>query len=308
MRIALFSDVHGHLRLLLHLLRNWQMANRTYFDAALVAGDLGCFPDPTKFDKATKRWIDRDPEEAGFSRYFTRSQPEVERLFSPELGEFSDVRCPILFVAGNHEDYDYLRNASQKAPSDGILRDTFAVDCYGRFLCIRDGAVITLAGQDRTSLRVAGIWGIENTRAEAPYNIKKSTAQKLTQRGVGQFEVLLTHDAPAGAYPFGGSRMITEIIRSCRPSIHLFGHVHPIGDSHEFSVPDSTTRSLILKDVSFGKDGNEGLLGVMGVIEWDGVTGNPFVVEEQWLRQMRRGNWEQVWPECVMGMQRNATQ
>ena len=44
MKIALFSDVHGRLRVVLRLIRCWQMAHRTYLDGALIAGDLGCFP------------------------------------------------------------------------------------------------------------------------------------------------------------------------------------------------------------------------------------------------------------------------
>jgi hypothetical protein len=45
MKIALFSDVHGHLRIVLHLIRNWQMTHKIHLDGALIAGDLGCFPD-----------------------------------------------------------------------------------------------------------------------------------------------------------------------------------------------------------------------------------------------------------------------
>lgn len=88
-----------------------------HLDAVLIAGGLGFFPDPSKFDKATKRWIERDPEEAGFAKYFTTPVAEVERLFEPELGEFSAIRCPILFVARNHEDYDYIWSASKQAPA-----------------------------------------------------------------------------------------------------------------------------------------------------------------------------------------------
>lgn len=94
MDIALFSDVHGHLRLFLHMVRNWQIAHSSHFDVVLIAGDLGCFPEPSKFDKATKRWVGRDPEEAGFAKYFTSPVAEVERLFEPEFGEFCAIHKP----------------------------------------------------------------------------------------------------------------------------------------------------------------------------------------------------------------------
>src|SRR5260370_26052893 len=119
MNIALFSDVHGHLRIILHMIRNWQIAHSAHFDAAVIAGDLGCFPDPSKFDKATKRWTDRDPEEAGFAKYFTTPVAEIERLFEPELGEFSAIRCPILFVAGKQQNTVLIAFASKQAPWGG---------------------------------------------------------------------------------------------------------------------------------------------------------------------------------------------
>jgi Icc-related predicted phosphoesterase len=299
MNIALFSDVHGHLRILLHMIRNWQIAHSAHLDAALIAGDLGCFPDPSKVDKATKRWIDRDPEEAGFAKYFTTPVAEVARLFEPELGEFSAVRCPILFVAGNHEDYDYITSASKQAPAPNAPPNTFPVDCYKRVHCVHDGAIVTIPGQHNSRLRIAGIWGIENARADAPYRITPRAVQQLQVGGKQSFDLLLTHDAPAEAYPFGGSALITQIIRTNYPKIHLFGHVHPIQGRHEFSVNDSPTKSLVFKDLSFGKDGSEGLVGTMGLLEWNDPLSKIEIVNEDWLKQMRPRNWEQVWAEPI---------
>ena len=47
MNIAVFSDVRSHLRMLLHMIRNWQIAHSAHLDAALIAGDLRCTPDPS---------------------------------------------------------------------------------------------------------------------------------------------------------------------------------------------------------------------------------------------------------------------
>ena len=44
-KLALFSDVHGHLRIVLHMMRCWQVTHQEKLDGALVAADLGCFPD-----------------------------------------------------------------------------------------------------------------------------------------------------------------------------------------------------------------------------------------------------------------------
>jgi predicted phosphodiesterase len=297
MKIALFSDVHGHLRILLHMIRNWQIANSSYFDAALSAGDLGCFPDPTKFDKASRRWIERDPEEAGFSAYFTNPQPAVEKLFVQEYGPFSDVRCPILFVPGNHEDYDYLRRASGQQSADGAPNNTFPVDCYRRVHCVRNGAVVAF-NRNGACLRIGGLWGIENARHNAPYKIELSSIRRLQEAGAQAFDLLLTHDAPAEAYPNGGSTLVTRVIKTCRPIIHLFGHVHPINDRHEFSVPHSGTASLVFKDVSFGREGGEGLMGAMGVLEWNDSESQVTIVQDDWLKRMYPRTWEQILPDC----------
>jgi hypothetical protein len=39
MNVAMFSDVHCHLRILLRMIRNSQIAHSAHFDAALIAGD-----------------------------------------------------------------------------------------------------------------------------------------------------------------------------------------------------------------------------------------------------------------------------
>jgi hypothetical protein len=167
------------------------------------------------------------------------------------------------------------------------------VDCYQRVHCVRDGAIVEIHGQDKARFRIAGIWGIENARAGAPYRIKTGAVQQLVTEGNRSFDLLLTHDAPAEAYPQGGSALITRVIRSCQPSIHLFGHVHPIGDMHELSLPDCPTKSFVLKSVSFGTPGRDGLIGSMGLLDWDGSTAKVEIVRESWLSQLRPGNWEQ---------------
>ena len=204
-------------------------------------------------------------------------------------------------MAGNHEDYDYLASASKQAPAPGAPTKTFPVDCYGRFHCIHDGAVVTIRDQQNSGLRIAGVWGIENARAKAPYKLKSMAVQQLQAGGKQSFDLLLTHDAPAEAYPFGGSALITQIIKTICPKIHLFGHVHPIHERHEFSIADAPTRSLVFKDVSFGEDGSGGLVGSMGLLEWKGPLPKIEIVKEDWMKRMRPRNWEQVCAEPIAG-------
>lgn len=304
MKIALFSDVHGSLRIVLHLVRCWQMTHRAYLDGALIAGDLGCFPDITKVDKATRRWITRDPEQAGFSTYFVHPQPAVERMFEREHGEFSDVRCPIFFVPGNHEDFDFLNEKRKQS----ARQTTFTVDCYRRFSCIQDGSIICITGHDGKQLRVAGVWGIENTTPNAPYRINPKVVQYLESLGPGHYDLLLTHDAPADASPIGvGSKQISGIIGVCKPPVHVFGHVHPAGNQHELQAANSQTRSFILKNVSFGKDRSENLCRALGLLDWDGTTAKLSIIADDWLSQMQYHTWQHVLPGIPHHAQRNAS-
>ena len=40
MKIALFSDIHGRLRIMLRMVQCWQIAHETHLDAVLLAGDI----------------------------------------------------------------------------------------------------------------------------------------------------------------------------------------------------------------------------------------------------------------------------
>jgi hypothetical protein len=207
------------------------------------------------------------------------------------------VRCPLLFVPGNHEDYDYLQMRSSRAECPGAPKGTFPVDCYGRIHCIRDGDVVRLVGADGHCLRIAGLWGIELSRPQAPHRISDAAAQKLVQAGEGSFDLLLTHDVPEHSYPGGrGSRLISEVIRKCRPPLHLCGHAHPVGGKNEFTASGLPTRSWILEDVGFGKNGRGSAAGCTAILAWDGHHAQVELARDNWLNAMRLRCWQKVWP------------
>jgi len=302
MRIALFSDIHGRLRLALHMMQCWQISHGTRLDAAIVAGDLGCFPDPAKFDKATRRWIQRDPEEAGFSKFFVTPEAAVKEMFQdhPQHGELASVTGPVLFTAGNHEDHAFLLDRQARGPAPGMPKAPFPVDCYSRIHCIRDGAVARFPHGARDALRIGALWGIENVPDGDRRKISLGAARRLRSEGSG-FDLLVTHDAPQHSYTgHRSSAAISEVIKARKPPIHLFGHAHPIDGKHEFSVPKLPTRSWIFEDVGFGKDCNGSLSGTMGILSWDVQWGEPKwsveMVRDPWLSRMRHRNWPHVWP------------
>jgi Icc-related predicted phosphoesterase len=302
-KIALFSDVHGRLRIMLHMLQCWQVQHRTHLDGVLLAGDIGCFPDESRFDKATRRWIERDPEEAGFPRHFMRPKTEIESVFHGvhEHGEFAMVHCPILFVAGNHEDFAYLQECRRSGPARGMPAHTFPVDCYRRIHCIDNGHIVALQGADGCRLRVAGLWGVENSAAGSPKAISKDAASTLCRSGKGSFDVLLTHDAPGHSYTgHAASSTISEVLRACEPPLHVFGHAHPVDGRHEFFADPIPTRSWILEDVCFGKKCDGSLRNAMGILHWDAGRGTPAyrveLVDDEWIGAMRHQSWMHVWP------------
>ncbi|MDA1087804.1 MAG: metallophosphoesterase [Verrucomicrobia bacterium] len=304
MKIALFSDVHGRLRIMLRMLQCWQIQHQMFLDGALLAGDLGCFPDESRFDKATRRWIERDPEEAGFPKYFMRRKTEVETVFggAPEHGEFATVKCPILFVAGNHECFDYLVGCERAGHARGAPKQTFPVDCYRKIHCIKNGAIVRVPGADGGSIRIAGLWGIENARNGSPKKISDVAARQIEAAGLNGFDILLTHDAPGHSYTgHAASGTISRILDTCRPPLHVFGHAHPVAGQHEFQKDPIPTHSWIFEDAGFGKKCNGSLEGAMGILTWD-VTHSPQgwaaeLVQDEWLKRMRHRTWQHVWPD-----------
>jgi len=61
--VAVFGDVHGHLRLMFQLCRLWQKEHKIHLDGVLQCGDIGFFPDISRVDSATRQYAKRDPEE-----------------------------------------------------------------------------------------------------------------------------------------------------------------------------------------------------------------------------------------------------
>ncbi len=299
MKVALFSDIHGRFRVVLRMLRCWQLAHQARLDGALIAGDTGCFADVSRFDGATRKRCMQQPEEAGFSKYFVQPLPEVWSMIrqDPKLGAYSSLEFPILFVPGNHEDFDFLASCSKQGPASNGPARTFPVDCYQMFHCIKNGTVTSLSAMDNTSIRIAGLWGIEQGRADAPYVISEEAVEMLMIQGPGSFDVLLTHDAALDAYSGGrGSMLIAELIRFCEPPFHLFGHVKPREGRYEYNLEGTRTRSIHLNQVTFGKNSESNLADAMAILTWDGKQGEVEIVQDEWLSRMRSHNWDRVLP------------
>jgi hypothetical protein len=262
-----FGDLHGRVLPAFKLAQSWSREHGVTLAGLLQVGDLG----DSRFDKAARK----DSLEGGM-RLVARPSEEADAVFG-------DKSCPaaMWFTAGNHEDYEVLKDQERCA---GRATESFAVDAYGKLRCVRDGHVAVLPG----GLRVGALWGIDGgARRRIP------PGGKISRRGtvalnLGGFDVLLTHDSPRDAVLAGsGSDDIASVILGARPAFAFFGHYHGTGRRVEGDF--GTTRVYHLGHLELDSRAEE---GSVGVLTWDGVTGDFAYLAPDWLRTVTRHNWK----------------
>jgi hypothetical protein len=270
-----FGDLHGRVLPAFKLAQAWSREHGVALAGLLQVGDLGYFPDPSRFDKATKRHAEKDSLEAGV-RLVAEPSDEADAVFADEI-------CPeaMWFTAGNHEDYDLLKEWER---GTGRWADCFVVDAYGKVRCIRDGHVADLPG----GLRVGALWGIDDgTRRKIP------PRAKISHRGTialscASFDVLLMHESPRDVILAGsGSEDIGSIIRCARPAFAFFGHYHGTGRQVEGDF--GATRVYHLSHLELRSRAEE---GSVGVLTWDGSAGDFAYLDPAWLHTVTRHNWK----------------
>jgi hypothetical protein len=247
-------------------------------EGLLQVGDLGYFPDPSRYDKATKRHAEKDALEAGVALVAQPSK-EADAVFADEL-------CPkaMWFTCGNHEDYDLLNDLEREA---GREASSFVVDAYGRVRCVRDGQVAALPG----GLRVGALWGIDDKAPRARLRIPPRAC--ISHRGTmalcaARFDVLLMHESPRDAILVdSGSEDIGAIIGLARPAFAFFGHYHPTGCRVEGDF--GATGVYHLSHFELRPHAEE---GSVGVLTWDDGAGEFAYVDPAWLRTVTRHNWK----------------
>jgi hypothetical protein len=272
-----FGDLHGRVLPAFQLAQAWAREHGIALSGLLQVGDLGYFPDPSRFDRATRRHAERDALENGA---FLVAQPseEADAVFAGE-------HCPaaMWFTAGNHEDYDMLKELESSA---GRQADSFAVDAYCRVRCIRDGHVAELPG----GLRVGALWGIDDKAPRARRHIPPRA--RINHRGTmalraARYDVLLTHDSPRDAVLIdNGSEEIGAVIRSARPAFAFFGHYHSTG--RQVDGDYGATRVYHLSHLELRSRAEE---GSVGVLTWDESSRDFAYLDPAWLRTVTRHNW-----------------
>ncbi len=266
--ILVFSDPHGRLTLVLRLVWQWQRETGRRADLILVAGDLGVWPDVSRLDSSTRKHSRSDPAELGFMAFqpifasLSRldSKPVVTHLSRcTELLErvLPELVADVVFVGGNHEDYEYLgacAAAIDKTSSAEIGRATTAAAAALKTLCNKAAGNSPLVPVERSGriwwlppgtvldmdgIRITGISGIDPAgcgRDPSRYHsasvitdksVIDATLNALEAVGDEGIDVLLTHDGlPDAAKPGKGTLKLLEPIVALNPRFHLFGHYH----------------------------------------------------------------------------------
>jgi hypothetical protein len=295
--IAVFGDVHGHLRLMFQLCRLWQRHNNRHLDGILQCGDLGFFPNTSILDKATKRFAQDDPEELGFSKYFCLPQPLLndellEKMFYGPRDSFDAINTPALWCHGNHEDFKELARIA------GSKKVT-AVDAFGMLQYIPSGTITTIAGA-----RVAAIGGKPELPDENDMNPKDIAKWKYVDShscsllsGI-PIDILLSHGSPiglGGESLTAGSALLRSVDENCWPSYHFYGHHrNPIEPARI-----GQTQCFWLDDVGFeGHSQKPATLlnaGCFGILQWKNREEHSFsIVKDSWVSQVTAGSWSSL--------------
>jgi hypothetical protein len=287
--IAIFSDVHGRILLCFALCARWQRETGERLDLILQAGDLGCYPDERRLDRATIQHAKADPEELGFLAHFAAPRPDVAAI----LGA---ADCPLIFVRGNHEDHAYLDSLEERAS-----KPIFPVDAYGRIFCLKTGAPYTMAARSE-ALALLGIGRVgQPPLAQAkPKHIQPDEQARLRalERGPSasrRTDILLTHDVPLAVPEGRGMAEIRRALDTFVPRYHFYGHTEePFKRELD---RNGVTTAIRMADLNWGGESRHGMLapGSMGILRWRDRDASSFeVVDAPWLTEYSAWAWRSV--------------
>lgn len=204
------GDIHGALDRFYADVLAFELTLGSTFDHVLHVGDFGIWPDPDRIDRAT-----RSHDGAGDFADWRAAARAVPRATT--------------FIAGNHEDFDFLAKHEYRDVLPGL-----------QFL--PSGGSREIIG----GLRVVGIGGCYGpTDYEVPTRKLQGgarrhyTREQAEQAGRdGRVDILLLHDAPAGTklgkrFPSGDVQPyvseaagLGEAVARTKPAICFFGHHH----------------------------------------------------------------------------------
>jgi Icc-related predicted phosphoesterase len=307
--ILVASDVHGRIPMLLRAALEYQRSFGTVH-AILVSGDLGVWPEDARLDKSTAKFARTVPDELGFRAFaplFPPPEPpradaaqHLQRARTALARVDRELKSPLYFVGGNHEDYEFLERCRAAATQPPV-----PVDANGRLLWIPHGSVVAIP-TPVGPLRVAGLGGIsaqEGGRNPDKYHpmalLDEDAALALMDQSSTQWDVLVTHDSARNFVHDGhGASAIDVLVEEARPTLHISGHYHTIREPKLYEAASDRAsgmpRTLGVHVNTFQPDPADGLLrpNCLGVITIDEERTNRFeFVSAEFLRRFRARNW-----------------
>jgi hypothetical protein len=264
------------------ILGRWQKESAQHIDLILQCGDMGAFISTSHLDNATRRWSENDPEELGFDEFACATPPRT----------LLDPRPPLVFIPGNHEDFDYLEECERQTSTSEAI---YPVSQDGRISGLKSGHIWTFAAGD-DGVRVAGISGVAgraHKKGRHPlYHLSEEDALRLAGRGPDAIDIIISHDAPDGLVPedyrgMAGSTALRLAIEETRPRLAFFAHYDRVG---EWQI--GPTRVFGLGKCGYVPSGRWPVArGGIAIANWGEGSANVERVSAQWLDEATRFNW-----------------
>lgn len=209
MLIAFLGDFHGHVFEGLAIISRLQRALARRFDLVVQLGDFGTIyadTNPDTYPKDSHEAL--DPGQFDLTNLLN-AEGDLARVLHDVRKELSR---PILFIRGDHDHEEHLRN----------WRDPF-----GLFEYMPDGSFLRLQ-----ETRIAFLGTPEHGHDPGP---NQEAARQLLSRDADGIDILATHAGPNGVWrsyhgDVHGSRSVMEIIEHLQPRFCIGGHFHhPVG-------------------------------------------------------------------------------
>jgi Icc-related predicted phosphoesterase len=235
-KIAFIGDVHGCVLHALGALMALQRHRGIRLDAAIQVGDLGAYPTLERMDRPSKRFAAGNPAQTEFFRLL---DPPAELSATVHLA--LEQVPPVLFVSGNHEDFEWLARLHEARAASIV-----PVDPAGAFRHVVCGHTATVAGE-----RIAFLGRIESP---GYMDLDSAAYARLIAADAGSVDILVTHDGPYGMCQdwqglTEGSPKLARLIEQLQPRLHISGHYHHENGPRQYG----RTRSYALAELVYPK-------------------------------------------------------
>ena len=284
MLIGFIDDVHGRVFHAIAAVATWQTQTGKQLDLLIQVGDLGAFPDITKLDPATNRYLAADPAEADFSRLL-QSENEYGEAIAYLREQFV---TPIHFIRGNHEDFAWLHQISKESEGAGVIIDPFDLFYY-----VPDGTVLDFDG-----LRIGFLGGVEERADEAA--IDQDAYQSLLSLEAGTVDLLVSHEGPYGSSigfhgDTHGSKLISKLLEQLKPRYQVAGHAHSLSGPRTFGSTTYLGLDCIVASPIWYPEAQGLQPGCLAVLDTEQDSLSPVMAE--WLSEFETpfefGRWFQ---------------